>query len=302
MDKVTIVFAIDNKFVTPAYISIKSLFDSAKQTTIYECLILSSNVSSPNRKRLSKLSEGTRHEVKHVSIREKEIFGNKVTYTWPKIVYCKLYLCDILWQYEKIIFSDVDVFFRRDLAEVWNENIENVEIAAVAGEENNEDTLMHQYYPENKHQYIYWSGFMVMNLEVMRKKNWTDCCRGNLKKFESRLKMFDLEIINLTADRIKQLPLRYVFLESLWECDDIETSEDYIFLRGVYTKEEIESEKEKAVIIHYAGSRGKPWLRKNPPDYYFQYLKRLPFSLKLENIKQTMAFRIRVWGRIILRK
>lgn len=72
MDKVTIVFAIDNKFVTPAYISIKSLFDSAKQTTIYECLILSSNVSSPNRKRLSKLSEGTRHEVKHVSIREKK--------------------------------------------------------------------------------------------------------------------------------------------------------------------------------------------------------------------------------------
>lgn len=71
-----------------------------------------------------------------------------MTYTWPKIVYCKLYLCDILWQYEKIIFSDVDVFFRRDLAEVWNENIENVEIAAVAGEENNEDTLMHQYYPE----------------------------------------------------------------------------------------------------------------------------------------------------------
>ena len=56
---------------------------------------------------------------------------------------------------------------------------------------------------------------MVRNLKLMRHKNWVERCYKNLELFKSKLFMCDLEIINLTANKIKRLPLRYVFLQSL---------------------------------------------------------------------------------------
>lgn len=302
MEKVIIVFTINNKFVAPTYISIKSLFDHAEPKTEYECLILSGNLTNNNKKILSKLSEGTRHKIKCIFVDEKKIEGSKVTYSWPKIVYYRLFLCDILKEYKKVIFSDVDVLFKGDLAEVYNENIDDVEIAMIPAEKNNEKALMHQYYNENKHKYIYWSGFMLMNLEMMRKNDWSGRCRKNIEKYDKKLKMCDLKIINLTADEIKELPLRYCMLESLWECDYIEDSEDFCYLKSVYEKEKIEEEKAYTQIIHYAGKRDKPWIRRKTPDYYLVYMKQLPFFLKMENMKQTLLFRVRIMGRMILRK
>ena len=71
-----------------------------------------------------------------------------------------------------MIYSDVDVLFLGDLADAYNTEINGYMWAGVAAEKNSPYVLMHQYYNENHHEYIYWSGFMVMNLDEMRKNNW----------------------------------------------------------------------------------------------------------------------------------
>ena len=78
----------------------------------------------------------------------------KVTYSWPEVVYYQLYLCDILKSYDKIIFSDVDVLIQGDLSNVWNTDIREYKIAAVAAEINCNDAKIHQYYKKNPHKYI----------------------------------------------------------------------------------------------------------------------------------------------------
>lgn len=283
MEKVVIVFTIDNKFVTPTYIALQSLFECAKEETLYECLIISDNITNKNKKILNSLVEKTRHEIRYITVHEEDVTIAKVTHVWPNVVYYRLYLCDILESYDKVIYSDVDILFRTDLSAVWGENMEDIEIAAVAAEKNDEYAIMHQYYPENKHQYIYWSGFILMNLKLMRKTGWTNRCLENLNVFRDKLKMFDLEIINLSAKKIKELPLRYVFLESLYDNEHIADAEEWAFLKRVYSEEYVRKEREQVAIIHYAGRKGKPWLRRNIPNYYFQYLKVLPTQLKWQN-------------------
>lgn len=293
MNNIVVVFTINNKFVTPTYITIQSLFEYAGEDTVYECLVLSNDITTSNIEILKKLTDNTRHTIKIIDVDDSIIYAPKVSYTWPKVVYWRIHLCNILNDYDKVIFSDVDVLFQGDLTEAWNSDIESCEIAAVAAEKNNEEMLMHQYYQENKHEFMYWAGFMVMNLKYMRESQWVEQCNRNLKKYESKLKMCDLEIINITAENIRRLPLRYVFLQSLYDAVDLEDADDYIFLKSIYSEEDIKSEKESIVIIHYAGKQGKPWLRKNVPEYYRRYLEELPLKLKLQNNYQRFCLRIR---------
>ena len=194
---IVVVFTINNKFATPTYIAINSLFKNAEKQTVYECIVISNNLGKMNKTTIESLAQNTRHSIRCISVEEELIYAPKVTNLWPKVVYYRLYLCEILGEYKKIIYSDVDVFFKGDLSDVWSMEIDNIEIAAVAAEKNNENVVIHQYYKENKKEYIYWDGFMVMNLELMRKNNWIKCCLKNLEMKQDSIKMFDLEKNNI---------------------------------------------------------------------------------------------------------
>ena len=72
---------------------------------------------------------------------------------------------------------------------------------------------MHQYYYENKHEFMYWAGFMVMNLKYMRECQWVEQCNRNIIEYKSRLKMCDLEIINIKGS-IENQEMRIVMKKS----------------------------------------------------------------------------------------
>lgn len=290
---IVVVFTINNKFATPTYIAIKSLLEHAKETTKYKCIIISDDLSDINKKMINSLTKNTAHIIKYLKVDNDLIYAPKETNLWPRVVYYRLYLCEILKDYKKVIYSDVDVFFKDDLSLAWSIEMENYEVAAVAAEKNDKNVIVHQYYEENKKEYIYWDGFMIMNLELMRKNHWFQRCMDNLEKYQNKIKMFDLEIINLTAECIKRLPLRYVLLQTIYDFENIEKSEDFLFLKKIYTKEDMLNEKKNTIIIHYAGGEGKPWIRKKIPKYYNAYIKELPTVLKIQNT----CWRVEDWLR-----
>lgn len=286
MTVVPIVFTIDKTFLPPTYVAIASLVNHAKQSTKYEIIILYQGKVDKRVQTLFEIVKGSRHKMIIRDISSIKMNVPKTTKYWPSIVYVRLYLPSILKEYDKIIFSDVDVFFRGDLAEVFSVDISENEWGGVAAEVNNSDSVIHQYYVDNKHSFIFWAGFMVMNLNYMREKKWEERCNINLEKYKNKLFMCDLEILNLTAENIKRLPLRYVYLQALYDASDITQTREYVWLSRLYSKEELEIEKKKAVIIHYAGKVGKIgkiWLRMNPAEYYNKYLRMLPPTIKRQN-------------------
>ena len=305
MLNIPIVFTIDKAFLAPAYVAISSLVDHAEDTTQYEIIVLYQGRIDQYVETLSEIVKGSRHKLIIRDISNIKMNVPKITRCWPSIVYVRLYLSSVLCEYDKVIFSDVDVFFLGDLAKVYITNIEGIEWAGVAAENNNQGAIVHQYYEDNKHPFIYWAGFMVMNLKEMRNSNWEKRCNDNLNKYSDMLYMCDLEILNITAKGIKRLPMRYVYLQSLYDAKNIEQAEDYPWLINLYSKEEMLEEREKAIIIHYAGKVGrigKIWLRLKPAEYYNLYLKKLPPILKrLNNIKRIRE-NMKVLIKIILEK
>ena len=173
MNKIPIVFTFDKRIIPAASIAIKSLVESADCDTIYDIYILHSDIELKYQKEISKLTDKTRHTVSFKYV-DSKIFKNykKSSHSWSEIVYYRLLIADYLPMLDKAIYSDCDVFFKQDLSEVYNVNIENYEIAAVAAEKNTKDAIGHKYFPENQNEFIYWSGFLVLNCKKIREENY----------------------------------------------------------------------------------------------------------------------------------
>lgn len=281
MDRIPIVFTFTNDFIVPAYIAVKSLIDHADVNTRYEIIIIHYDLKRINALFLKELVLQTGHVIRFKRFNKALIASYPDTDHWPGIVYVRLFLPEILVQYDKVIYSDVDVLFLGDLSEVYHVEMNGYDWGGIKAELNNKRMIGHKYFPNNKNKYIYMSGFMVCNLKRMREIGFTDIVRENIREYASELLMFDLDILNMSSSHIKDIPIRYAFLVSLNEHRNMRETYEYSYMKRVYKYKELEEERKQKVIIHYAGGRGKPWLIFFPDFEYWRYVCSLPPKLKV---------------------
>jgi len=283
MNKIPVVFTFDSRILLGAGVSIKSLIDTANTDTILDIWVLHPDLSDKTISEFSKMVENTNHQINFIKIdKNDKRFSNLAvnSKSWTQVVYYKFLIPELLKDYDKAIYSDVDVCFVKDMSEVYNTDLENYEFGAVRAEKNSPNSKNHRYFPENKNEYTYWTGFMVMNLKKMREDNLTQKLFCVARDFATRLLFFDLDVLNITCNNIKPVDFSYVTLETIYEYEDITTTKEYEFLKEIYTKDELTNAKKSPAIIHYAGDLGKPWRRKNPPSYYQNYINSIPKSLR----------------------
>lgn len=281
MPNIPVVFCFDSRILLGASVSIKSLIDSAKDETKYDIRILHSDLNLKEQKELSLLTENTGHNIAFHYINPNLFAGMpRSNGAWTEIVYYRFLTSKILPEYEKAIYSDVDVLFKDDLTELYETNIDGYEFGAVKAEKNTPNTVGHKYFEENKNNYIYWSGLMLINNIIFEEEKILDKLLENAKFFNKRLKFFDLDLINITCNRIKELPLKYCLLQGFAYSDNIQEVQEYEYLKDVYSDEEIFQAKSKPAIIHYAGKPGKPWRMKRPYEDYKVIINNLPKALQ----------------------
>ncbi|MGV6847793.1 MAG: glycosyltransferase family 8 protein [Marinibacterium sp.] len=281
MAEIPVIFCFDDRILLGAGVSILSLLDAAAPTTVYDIHILHPGLSARDREGLSSLTRGTRHELSFHPVSADRFAGLvKGRGSWTEIVYFRLLAPEILPDLDKAIYSDVDVFFKQDLGDVFATNLGGAGWAGVAAEANRPDAVLHRHFPENPKELIFFSGFMVMNLDQMRRDGAVNRYIETIRTFGERLKFFDLDVLNIATDRIARLPFAYVTLEDVFEAEDVTKSQDYAYLRTVYSVGDLEAAREDPAIIHYAGRRGKPWQRQSMPDYYRAVVRRLPRGLR----------------------
>ena len=294
---IPVVFCFDKRIVLGASVAIKSLIDSAKPSTNYDIRIFHSDLDINIQKNLNKLVENTNHTIAFHYI-NPDIFKNAPhnNHSWTELVYYRLLTPVILKEYDKAIYSDVDVLFKGDLSDVYNLNLDGYEIAAVPVEKNKESGMIcHTYFPENKNDKIYISSFLVMNCALMRKENTVDKFFDVIKNVNKRLRFFDLDTMNIACDKFMPISFAYGVFQSVMYNEDITAAREYSFLKEIYSVDSLKEAKENAVMIHYAGRPGKPWRMKKPYSDYKEYIDKLPHELR----KQTFRdFRKKLFSKV----
>ena len=87
-----------------------------------------------------------------------------------RVVYYRLIIPELLPQYDKVIYSDVDVMFKGDLSALYLEDISEYQVIAVPMERKDETNGIHQHFAEYSNEFVYISSFMFMNTKRMREE------------------------------------------------------------------------------------------------------------------------------------
>ena len=227
MAKIPVILTFDKRIVLAAGVTIRSLIENAKKETVYDIKILHSDLSLSIQKEFSKLVQNTKHSISFYYI-DKSIFkGYKISSgSWQEVVYYRLLASEIITE-DKAIYSDVDVYIKEDLEELYNTDIENYEVGAVKAEINSKESICHKYFEENTNEFTYWSGLLLLNCKKLREEQYFVKFAKTALDFKKRLKFFDLDVLNITCNKIKELPLKYCVLEPIIEFDDYKAMKDY---------------------------------------------------------------------------
>lgn len=279
-NRIPVVIAFTSNYIVPASVTVRSILSSSDmdECFLFICL-LNEDLPMDQIRELQSLT-GDRAEWRFLNLRGRLVD----VYVDPKYTEAasyRLLLPEILLEWGKVIYIDCDILVRNDLARLYYETeLGDSYVAGVF-----EATLPHQM--DHMKQigclpgtYIN-SGFLIMNLELMRRDGISNKLLEALRT--DYLEFPDQDALNIVCrGRIKGLSPIYnsirTFFLPQYKAD---------FLK-FYSKEDWNSVQERGTI-HYTG--GKPWniLSVKFPEWWREF-DELP-----EKIKKQMPVKKRLY-------
>jgi len=254
MKKIPIVFAFDKRLVLAAKVCISSLLMNARAETFYDIFVLHAQECDFTGEGFDKLAsvyqKNCRIEFRSVGslcCAEYEIRGITTA------TYYRLLIPQLIPEYDKVIYSDVDVIFRSDLSDIYERTELGEYYMGGVNSWSHLDTVLDKYYSETLHlnsEAIIYAGNLIINSKQIREDHLME--RFYLE-MEKQYKYQDMDIINLVCkDRIKYLSPIFCYTVHI----------NYMLLFMFDKVEEYVSREEREQIIkygliHYNGT--KPW-------------------------------------------
>ena len=301
---VPIVFALDRNLLDPARVCLTSLMVNANKQTYYDIYIL-----HPAKEQCCILDidalykEYTNFNVTYIQV-GGDFDGAYEIRGITSPAYYRLFIPELIPQYDKVVYSDVDVIFRDDLSNIYyTTDLTEYYIAGV-------DSLAHlipdlRKYYENERKVEPSGNIYSGNIIINSKKMLEDGVLEEFRKHMDKKYMFqDMDIINIVCKgKIKYLPPSFCYTTYI---SDFAVN-NMAQLKTMWTEEQITEAQNKG-IVHYNGL--KPWqgvcinfdiwwqyYRASPfydPKYYFDFfssqLNQLDGLTLLKRIKLLLRF------------
>lgn len=271
MKRIPVVFCFDDNLLLPAGVCINSLLQHAHKNTFYHIFILhDSNCAFPQSGYLDKLSSTYKKceiEYRCIGAEFKDAFQIRGI-TSP--TYYRLLIPEIVPEYDKIMYHDVDVIFRTDLSEMFEStDLTDSYLAGVVAPLF-VDQEMQEYVVRiglNPLHYVL-AGNIIMNAKKMRDDGVVEVFKNKVS--HSSYKYQDMDILNIVCkEKIKHLPPAF--------CGTIEMFEliAHRVENIVYSQMELDQLEENGTV-HYNGP--KPWQEWCPNlDIWWEYYRKSPF-------------------------
>ena len=234
---IPIVFASDHNFIIPSCVTLHSLLTTRDNENVaYDIIvIIDPDVNEEDKKILTKQVSTDSSDSKIRFIEIGDIFekGFEIR-DISRACYNRLMIPWLLPEYDKVIYSDVDIIFKEDISEVYKFDLKDSLVAGVGGNVWKKG-LINKYIKKIKadpDEYIN-SGFLLINCSLQREEGLQD------KYLEYSKRKFiyqDQDIINLVCKgRIAKLPEEY----------NVKPIDSY------------DSKRKRVKAIHFIGL--KPW-------------------------------------------
>ncbi|SEG73433.1 glycosyltransferase family 8 protein [Sphingobacterium lactis] len=247
-ERIHLVVAFTENYFVPAATCITSILRNAENSHLFEVICLLTKDLPVHMKQLLEQIDPTRLSFRYINL-DGQLAGVYVDERYTIAASFRLLLPELLKEYDKVIYLDCDIIVRQDLGQLYQQvDLGDNYLAAVF-----EAALPHQIeYLERigcQPGYYFNSGFLLMNLALMRKDGLTQKLIDALKV--PYLQFPDQDVLNILCQgRVHGLSPVY---------NSIRT-----FFLPQFKKEFVNrySEKEWDLVqysgtIHYTG--GKPW-------------------------------------------
>lgn len=270
--KVPIAFAFDSNLVFPASVCLSSLLKNANAETFYDIYILHSRDEDFERSELNRLPlfyANCRIQYRTVDgffDSAYEIRG----ITTP--AYYRLLIPELIPEYDKVIYSDVDVIFRMDLSELYSMDLSDNYLAATrdVGLNLSKDGVDYiDSMTELEVGNYLQSGFIMLNSKKIREDGLVAKFKEQAKR---KLKFQDQDILNIVCKgKVKFLSLEY-------------NMTDYSFYYAMKERELLYKWFDDIAIsnavangnLHFNGH--KPWKKYCVNfDIWWEYYRKSPF-------------------------
>ncbi len=299
MKTIPIFFTFDNNYVELAAVAFYSLLNKANPDIFYEMYVIHSDITSEKQTLLNDIIKRFNNANLHfVSINDfldtqlDNVWNNgsfasqqgNSKFTSDTLARC--FAARFFPQYDKIIYSDVDVVFVDDISELYDVDLSNKYIAGVKNPfmkflDYELSHLSSSHYNLLKDSYI-GGGIWVMNLKKIREDKLESRMMQVINDTSIVKRWNDQDIINISCEgKVAHIPLNYIsypYLPELLRNPDFTSH---------YTRDELYDSIINPKIVHYAAS--KPW--NNKPEYsnlwwmIFDYLE-LPITKIFEQLPQ----------------
>lgn len=265
MTSIPIFFTFNNNYVVPAAVAFYSFLNKSQKSIFYEMFILHSDITPQNQALLQAVIKRFQNaslsfiDTKGFLTKEWER-GNfdghqkKDQFCTETIVKC--FGSKFFPQYDKIIYSDVDVVFMDDISELYSIELTNKYIAAVKDPflKYSSKELSHmkkEHYEMLKDSY-FAGGIWVLNLKLMRKNNLEQKMMKIIDDEKIVKRWPDQDVINIACNnQVSFLPLNYISYPYMLDLLKNPT------FTSDYSREELYDSIIHPKIIHYAAE--KPW-------------------------------------------
>ena len=273
MNKIPIIFAIDDNVIVQCGVTITSMLLNAKEDTFYDFYVLYESQKLPEdcRNRLKEAFAYSKQcSISLVEVVEDYSGVNVIGETLTVATYYRLSIPSLFPQFDKVIYADIDMIFQQDLSELYQTSLQHGELLAAAldlsidGKHYFRSDLPSKVGKSEKDYFN--AGFLVMNLKQMREENVTEEFNRHAKiKYDQN----DQDVLNVVCNgRVQILPSTYNF--------QLNHFSNYMWGRN--TSEIQFGELFKHATLHYTWKH-KPWnsLECVAYDTWWHYYKMSPF-------------------------
>ncbi len=270
---INIAFSSDNNYAPFLCVSIFSLLKNSDIKNNYHIYILDGGISEENKSKIIKSTEQFKNKKINFIKVNQAIFKNiKQFLQLNQSAYYRLLLPQILPQIKKIVYCDCDLLILKDIAKLYQENLNKKIIGCCQIFHPNYQSVLQKIHPKIKLRTSINSGVTLMDLDALRKGEYSKIFIDFVNKNSEKLIAGDQDVLNvILSDQIK-------IIHPKWN------STSYLFVTNNYKKCKINKRKfdistKNPCIVHFDGI--KPWSSGSSHPYkktFYQYLHQTEFK------------------------